>query len=134
VRTEARNRERSLLATEVEKVFPSSDALPENLLRFYVYFSNSMQRGRAEAEIALLGPDGEPASDTLYRVPVELWDRSMKCLTVLLDPGRLKRGVGPNRELGPPLKAGQVYTLAVGAGILDLSGRGLHKTALSRNS
>jgi hypothetical protein len=118
----------SALLTEVERIFPSSDCLPENLLRFYVVFSNSMQRGRAEAEIVLLGPDGEPAPDTLYRAPVELWDRSMRCLTILLDPGRLKRGVGPNRELGPPLRAGQVYTLVVGAGMLDSSGCRLGKT------
>jgi len=121
-------REQSALPTEVKQIFPSSDRLPENLLRFYVCFSNSMQRGRVRAEISLLGPDGEPAPDTLYRAPVELWDRGMRCLTVLLDPGRLKRGVGPNRELGPPLKAGQRYTLTIGSGMLDLSDRSLRQS------
>jgi hypothetical protein len=114
--------ETSVGLTEVEHVFPSADSLPENLLRFYVSFSNSMQHGRAEDQIKVLGPDGFTAPDVLYRPPVELWDSSMRHLTVLLDPGRLKRGVGPNRELGPPLKSGQQYTLAVGAGMLDLSG------------
>jgi hypothetical protein len=122
------SREQNALPTEVTRIFPSNDYLPENLLRFYVCFSNSMQRGRAEAEISLLGPDGEPAPDVLYRAPVELCDRSMRCLTILLDPGRLKRGVGPNRELGPPLKAGQEYTLAVGSGMVDLSGHRLRET------
>jgi hypothetical protein len=125
-------REQSALPAEVKHIFPSSDRLPENLLRFYVCFSNSMQRGRVRAEISLLGPDGEPAPDTLYRAPVELWDRSMRCLTVLLDPGRLKRGVGPNRELGPPLKTGQVYTLAVGAGMTGLSGGQLPEAVYKR--
>jgi hypothetical protein len=122
----------STLPTKVQHIFPSGDDLPENLLRFYVGFSNSMQRGRAEAEIVLLGPDGKPAADVLYRAPVELWDRNMRYLTILLDPGRLKRGVGPNRELGPPLKAGQEYSLAVGAGMLDLSGRRLPETVYKR--
>jgi hypothetical protein len=126
------SREQSVLPTQVTHIFPSSDYLPENLLRFYVCFSNSMQRGRVEPEIALLGPDGEPASDVLYRAPVELWDRSLRYLTILLDPGRLKRGVGPNRELGPPLKAGQVYTLAVGAGMTDLSGSQLPEAVYKR--
>jgi hypothetical protein len=117
----------SAVRTQVKHVFPSSDALPENLLRLYVCFSNPMQRGRAEEHITLLGPDGRPAPDTLYRSPVELWDRSMRHLTILLDPGRLKRGVGPNRELGPPLKAGQKYTLAIDAGMVDLSGRPLRE-------
>jgi hypothetical protein len=125
-------REPSVAPTEVEHIFPSSDDLPENLLRFYICFSNAMRRGRAEAEISLLGPDGEPAPDVLYRAPVELWDRSMRRLTVLLDPGRLKRGVGPNRELGPPLKNGQAYTLAVGVGMTGLSGSHLPKTVYKR--
>jgi hypothetical protein len=125
-------REQNALPTEVKRIFPSSDHLPENLLRFYVCFSNSMQRGRVEAEISLLGPDGEPSADVLYRAPVELWDRSMQYLTILLDPGRLKRGVGPNRELGPPLKVGPEYTLAVGSGMVDLSGRRLRETFYKR--
>jgi hypothetical protein len=115
----------SAAGTQVKHIFPSSDSLPENLLRFYVRFSDPMQRGRAEEQITLLGPDEQPASDTLYRPPVELWDRSMRHLTILLDPGRLKRGVGPNRELGPPLKAGQKYTLAIAPGMIDFFGRSI---------
>ena len=126
------HREQDTLPAEVKRVFPSSQDLPENLLRFYVCFSNPMRRGRVEAEISLFGPDGEPAPDVLYRAPVELWDRDMRCLTILLDPGRLKRGVGPNRELGPPLKAGQEYTLAIGAGIVDLSGHRLREIFYKR--
>ena len=116
----------------VERVYPSSDSLPENLLRFYVCFSNPMQRGQADRHIALLGPSGEHAEDVLYRAPVELWDKRMQCLTILLDPGRLKRGVGPNRQLGPPLRVGQDYTLEVGTGMVDLSGRSLPQTVRKR--
>jgi hypothetical protein len=108
--------------TEVKEVFPSSNVLPENLLRFYVRFSKPMRRGGAERNIEMLGPDGSPAPDVLYRLPVELWDGSMTCLTVLLDPGRLKREVGPNRMLGSPLKSGQRYTLAIGPGMIDVDG------------
>jgi hypothetical protein len=125
-------REQSILPPEVKHIFPSSDSLPENLLRFYVCFSNSMQRGRVRAKISLLGPNGESVPDALYRAPVELWDKSMQSLTILLDPGRLKRGVGPNRELGPPLKVGQEYTLVVDSGMVDLSGRRLRETFYKR--
>jgi len=111
----------------VTQVFPTCDVLPENLLRFYVHFSNPMQRGRAPEEIALLDSDGRPVDDALYRAPVELWDRTMRQLTVLLDPGRLKRWVGPNVALGPPLKAGQQYFLQVGSGMLDQHGRPLRE-------
>ena len=117
----------SIEPTQVTDVFPSADVLPENLLRFYVCFSNSMRRGRAEEQIRLFGPDGRLVPDVLYRPPLELWDRSMRHLTILLDPGRLKRWVGPNRELGLPLKAGQRYVLAIGSEMVDLSGRSLRE-------
>jgi hypothetical protein len=120
------------LPTRVTQIFPSCDRLPENLLRFYVCFSGSMQRGRAKIEISLLDANGSPVADALYRAPIELWDGSMRCLTVLLDPGRLKRGVGPNRELGPPLKTGQLYTLVVGKGMTDQSGRPLTDNVYKR--
>jgi hypothetical protein len=113
------------VATKVKHVFPSGDVLPTNLLRFYICFSNPMQRGRATNNIEILHLDGSPALDVLYRAPIELWDSSMTCLTVLLDPGRLKRGVGPNRALGSPLRAGQRYTLAIGRGMIDAYGRPL---------
>jgi hypothetical protein len=115
-------RDRPPTRTGVMRVFPSCDSLPENLLRFYVCFPNAMQRGRAGEHITLLGPDGRPAPDVLYRPPVELWDRSMRYLTILLDPGRIKRRVGPNRALGPPLKVGKEYTLAIGSGMVDSTG------------
>jgi hypothetical protein len=111
--------------TAVTQIFPSCDVLPENLLRFYVHFSNPMQRGRASEQIAVLDSDGQPVTDALYRPPVELWDRTMRRLTVLLDPGRLKRWVGPNVALGPPLKAGQQYVLQIGSGLIDRHGRPL---------
>jgi hypothetical protein len=114
--------------TTVTHIFPSSDLLPENLLRFYVCFSNSMQRGRVLEEITLLDSDGQPVADGLYRPPVELWDRTMRHLTVLLDPGRLKRWVGPNVELGPPLRASQKYTLEVGSAMIDMYGRALRES------
>jgi hypothetical protein len=52
----------------------------------------------------------------------------MERLTVLLDPGRLKRWVGPNATLGPPLKVGQRYTLQIGLGMTGTDGRPLLET------
>jgi hypothetical protein len=113
--------------TTVTQIYPSCEILPENLLRFYVHFSNSMQRGRALEQIAFLDSDCQPLTDALYRPPVELWDRAMRRLTVLLDPGRLKRWVGPNIALGPPLQAGRNYILEIGSGMIDRNGRPLRE-------
>ena len=112
-------------STVVDRVFPSDDVLPENLLRFYVYFSAPMQRGQARDQIVLLGPDGQPVSAEFFNAPTELWDPAMERLTVLLDPGRIKRGVGPNLELGPPLQQGDRYTLVIGAHMIDAMGNPL---------
>jgi len=118
-------RETAVMETKVGCVFPSGDVLPENLLRFYLCFSNPMQRGRSRDNIEILSADGRSAPDVLFQAPIELWDSSMTCLTVLLDPGRLKRGVGPNRALGPPLQASERYTLAISRGMIDMYGRRL---------
>jgi hypothetical protein len=52
-----------------------------------------------------------------------LWDREQKRLTVLFDPGRIKRGVGPYLAAGPPLVEGETYTFRVGPGMRDARGR-----------
>jgi hypothetical protein len=109
----------------VDCIFPSSDALPENLLRFYVHFSAPMQSGGVQDHIELLGSDGQPMVAAFLELTTELWDRAMRRLTVLLDPGRIKRGVGPNIELGAPLRRGDHYTLVIREGMSDAEGRPL---------
>ncbi len=50
------------------------------------------------------------------RFKQELWNEDLARLTVLIDPGRIKRNVATNVELGFALLAGRNYTLSVGAG------------------
>jgi hypothetical protein len=107
--------DQTALPAKVDHVFP------------YVSFSGSMSRGRVEDEIKIVDQDGQRVTDLLYRPPVELWDRNMRHLSILLDPGRIKRGLGPNLALGPPLKAGREYTLSIGSGMTDNSGRPLRE-------
>ena len=54
-----------------------------------------------------------------------LWDPRQTRLTVLLHPGRIKRGVAPGERLGPPLRAGRSYRLVVDASMPDAAGRPL---------
>jgi hypothetical protein len=114
-------------STVIDKIFPSGDALPENLLRFYVYFSAPMQKGEAQQHIVLLGPDGQPVAAAFLGLTTELWDPAMRRLTLLLDPGRIKRGVGPNIALGAPLHQGDQYTLVIDNGIHDALGHPLRE-------
>jgi hypothetical protein len=97
----------------VSMIYPTADTLPENLLRFYVQFSRPMVSGDAAPRIELLDENGARIDHAFLANEQELWDATRTRLTVLLDPGRIKRGLKPNVDLGSPLRAGRRYTLRV---------------------
>jgi hypothetical protein len=105
--------------TLVTSVTPSIDTVPENLLKFYLYFSHPMSRGEVYDRVRLLKADGQAVADPFLRLGEELWDPSGTRLTLLIDPGRIKRGLQPREQFGPVLEAGRVYTLVIDAGWLD---------------
>jgi hypothetical protein len=110
--------------TRVTAVYPTADELPENLLRLYVEFSAPIGREGAVERIRLVGPDG-PLERPFVAPHVPLWNEAGDRLTLLLDPGRIKRGVGPHDALGAVLRQGAEYRLEVDAGMLDGEGRRL---------
>lgn len=109
-------------STRVVAVHPSARELPENLLRFYVYFSAPMSAREVLPHVALLDADGAPVPVAFVEVEGGLWDPERTRLTLLLHPGRVKRGIGPRQALGPVLEAGRRYTLRVGAAARDVDG------------
>lgn len=111
--------------TAVVQVFPTAGELPENQLKFYVHFSAPMSRGEAYSQIQLRDAAGRPVELAFLELGEELWDPAMTRLTLLVDPGRIKRGVRPLEEVGPVFEAGQTYTLTIGAGCRDAAGRPL---------
>ncbi len=100
-------------STSVSQIYPSADVLPENLLKFYVYFSAPMSRGRIYDHIHLREASGKEVELPFLQIDEELWNPAMTRLTLLLDPGRIKRGVRPLEEVGPALQIGKHYTLAI---------------------
>jgi hypothetical protein len=109
----------------VVAVFPSGDAIPENQLRFYLHFATPMSRGEAYDHLKLLKTNGEAVKWPFLEIGEELWDTSGTRLTLLIDPGRIKRGLRPREEDGPVLEAGGKYTLVVAQGWRDAAGQGL---------
>lgn len=97
----------------VDAVFPSSDVLPENQLKFYIHFSAPMTRGDAYRHIQLLDDKGRPVDAPFLELAEELWDAKGQRLTLLLDPGRVKRDLKPHMEVGRALTAGGQYTLVI---------------------
>jgi hypothetical protein len=106
----------------VTGVRPSAPVLPANLLRLYLQFSRPMREGDAAGHLVLLDDSGHAVAGAWLDPGLELWDASHRRLTVLLDPGRIKRGLGPNLELGPPLVEGRRYRLRVDPGWRDADG------------
>ena len=100
-------------STRVHHVYPSTDLLPDNQLKFYVFFSGPMRRGDAWQHIHLLDEKGVPVDLPFLELDQELWDRDYRRLTVLFDPGRIKRGLLPLQEAGPAIEDGKQYTLVI---------------------
>jgi hypothetical protein len=112
-------------ATIVTQIYPSSDKLPENQLRFYLHFSQPMSKGEAYTHLKLLNQKGKAVELPFLELGEELWDASGKRLTLLIDPGRIKRGLKPREDVGPVLEAGHSYTLQVDASWKDATGEPL---------
>lgn len=114
--------------TSVTAVYPSGDVLPENLLKLYLHFSAPMSRGQVWDHLRLLRATGERVDIPFLELDEELWDRQAQRLTVLIDPGRIKRGVRPLEEVGPSLEAGESYVLEIDASWEDARGGPLAET------
>jgi hypothetical protein len=111
--------------TTVARIYPSAATLPENLLKFYVHFSAPMSRGRVWEHLRLIDETGKTVDLPFLELDEELWDPTMKRLTVFIDPGRIKRGVRPLEEIGPALEAGKRYRFAVDGACRDATGQAL---------
>lgn len=114
--------------TSVVRVDPAGERLPENLLKFYLHFSAPMSRGEAYKRVTLRDAAGRPLEVPFLELGEELWDPSGTRLTLLLDPGRIKRGLKPREDLGPILESGRGYTLVVSREWPDATGHPLRES------
>lgn len=98
---------------EVSEVYPSAAELPLNVLKFYIQFTDSMSRGFAYDNIHFVAADGDTLEDVYLELEEELWSPDMKRFTLLLDPGRIKRGLKSLEDLGYVFEHGKRYSLIV---------------------
>lgn len=120
-------------ATGVTAIYPTADELPFNHLKFYVHFSNPMSEGWALRSLRVSkAHGGDVLEDVFLPLEPELWDRERRRLTVLLDPGRIKRGLAPHAEAGYPLTEGGSIIFSVDAQFRDAAGRPLIRSASRR--
>ncbi|HXT69176.1 MAG TPA: hypothetical protein VN700_05455 [Vicinamibacterales bacterium] len=112
----------STAATVVTSISPAAGVWPENLLRFYIHFSGPMSRTTAHDYVRLVDDKGVEIEAAFLRLDVDLWNTDHTRFTVFFDPGRVKRGIRPNRELGRALIAGRKYAITVDARWADSAG------------
>jgi len=141
-RGEYRDRERGVIGEEltfrpqgaavprpaVVAVYPSGGAVPANLLKFYLRFSQPMAMGHAYRCVRVRDAEGRVVEHPFLELDEELWNEDGTRVTLFLDPGRIKRGVLPHDVVGPALVAGGTHTLEVDGGWPSAVGATLGET------
>lgn len=113
---------------QVSAVYPTADVLPENLLRFYVYFSKPMQRQDILSSVYLVDQDGNRLDGVFLDNKFDLWSPDSSRLTLLFDPGRVKTGLVAHNAMGRALKPGEEYQLVIDTSAADVDGCYLNRT------
>ncbi len=112
--------------TKITVIYPSGEQVPENLLRLYIHFSAPMSRGEAYRHLKLIDlGTSKPVHAPFLELEEELWSPDGKRFTLLIDPGRIKRGLKPREMFGPVLESGKTYRLVVDRDWIDAEGNPL---------
>ena len=102
-------------APRVEAIYPSGEMLPANHLKFYIVFSEPMRQGDIWQHFRLIDVEsGKPVPRPFRHT--QLWSADDRRLTLWFHPGRVKRGVNLNVEIGPILREGRDYRLEISGG------------------
>jgi hypothetical protein len=100
-------------STTVARVYPSGAEVPANLLRMYIEFSAPMGRVSGVPFMKLLDHHGAEIAGAFLPLDYEFWSPDHTRFTAFFDPGRVKRGILPNQQMGRPLEAGKTVTLVI---------------------
>jgi hypothetical protein len=115
------------LPPRVLHMYPSVDVLPANQLKLYIGFSAPMARGEAWRRLHLIDDKGARVEVPFLEIEQELWDPEGMRLTVLFDPGRIKRGLASLDEEGPALEEGRAYSIQIDREWRDAQGTPLER-------
>ena len=97
------------------RISPQATVLPANILRFYVHFPRPAEAHFDRDHLWLLNEEEQVVHDPFLVLSQELWSVDGRRLTVLMEPGRIKRGLGTDPSHEPALVVGRTYSLVVTA-------------------
>jgi hypothetical protein len=96
-------------------ISPEAKVLPANTLRFYIYFSRPGEAHFDRDQLLLINQEGQIVPDPFLVLSQELWSYDGSRLTVLMEPGRIKRGMGEDPSHEPAFIIGRTYSLVITA-------------------
>jgi hypothetical protein len=97
------------------RISPQAKVIPANTLRFYIHFPRPGEAHFDRDQLVLLDENEQVVRESFLVLSQELWSLDGRRLTVLMEPGRIKRGLGPDPDHDPALIVGQTYTLVITA-------------------
>jgi len=103
-------------------VYPSQHELPANLLKWHLSFSAPISTARVTDLISIIDQNGQIVDRAFLKLETVLLSKDQTVLTLWVEPGRQKRGLGPNKKLGPVFEINKDYTLRVSADLKDRHG------------
>jgi len=119
-------------APRVVEILPSCEAVPANLLKFYLTFDRPMREGREFFDqVEIVDEAGRVVAAPWRRQ--ELWSVDSRRLTLWIHPGRVKQGVNLREEMGPVLEPGRKYELRLSSAIRDADGHRLGGDGFTRS-
>ncbi|MEL6732143.1 MAG: Ig-like domain-containing protein [Bacteroidota bacterium] len=105
----------------VQHIYPDTKRVPANLLKLHIHFEASMADTDPYPFLYFIHGQDTLKDIILKQLPA-LWNVTMDQLTLWIDPGRIKRELGPQATLGIPFEVGKTYTLVVHKGFKSASG------------
>jgi hypothetical protein len=103
--------------------YPSGPSVPENLLRIELRFSTPLRSPLDINHVKLFDANGGEITNAFLDLPLPADDGRM--VTILMDPARVKSGIGANLALGRALHRGSTVTLVIDDPVIA---QPIHKT------
>ncbi|MDW5266133.1 MULTISPECIES: hypothetical protein [Acidobacteriaceae] len=97
------------------RISPEANMLPANTLRFYIHFPRPGEAHFDRDQLWLLDDKDQVVPDPFLVLSQELWSPDGRRLTVFMEPGRIKRGLGADPAHEPALVVGRTYKLVITA-------------------
>ena len=123
LRVEAKTHNGNDEIPSVVNIYPSANELPENLLRFYVEFSQPMREEDFISNILFQDEQGNDLTGVFLPSKYEYWNKERTVITLIFDPGRVKTGLQAHKKMGRALQNGKKYRLVIKSSCQALSGK-----------